>query len=145
MFSSNQILEISGNLVIPNELELALEFALKYSGYDKNMLQDEIDRGCKLVYQITKDGRYCIGWGFESIPTGWNKYPFTFNIKQVSSIIKEHLESFQIKETSRSGGTYTKGFVMQCINESLENEKDGIKNPFYGIVCFKPYTCFYSN
>ena len=48
MFSSNQILEVSGRLSDQNELESALEFALKYSGEAKNMRQEEIDRGCKL-------------------------------------------------------------------------------------------------
>ena len=80
MFSSNQILEVSGNLSDQNELEIALEFALKYSGYAKNMKQDEIDRGCKLLYQITEDGKYCIGWGFEKNPEGWIEYPFRFDI-----------------------------------------------------------------
>ena len=73
MFSSNQILEVSGSLSNQNELESALEFALKYSGYDKNMSQEEIDRGCKLLYQITEDGKYWIGWGFEDVPDVWNE------------------------------------------------------------------------
>lgn len=71
MFSSNQILEVSGCLSHHNELEAALEFALKYSGEAKNMTQKEIDRGCKLLYQITKDGKYCIGWGFEDVNRSW--------------------------------------------------------------------------
>ena len=33
---------------------------------------------------------------------------------------------------------------MKCIEEYLGSEHDGIKNPFYGIVYFEPYTCFYS-
>lgn len=143
MFASNQVLEVSGCLSLSGELEAALEFALKYSGEDKNMLQSEIDRGCKLVYQITKDGRYCIGWGFESIPSGWSEYPFKFDIASVSKIIQQHLENYPVKEDIWAGA-YEKGFIMKCIDESLASENDGIKNPFYGIVYFKPYTCFYS-
>lgn len=143
MFSSNQILDVSGNLSHSNELESALEFALKYSEHDKNLSQEEIDRGCKLVYQITEDGKYCIGWGFETVPNGWFEYPFKFDIAIVSSIIRQHLESFPI-EKDIGDGSYSKGFIMKCIDESLASESDGIKSPFYGIVYFKPYTCFYS-
>ena len=54
MFSSNQVLSYSGTF---NELQLALEFALKASGQDKNMNEAERKRGCKLVYQISKTGK----------------------------------------------------------------------------------------
>lgn len=143
MFSSNQVLEISGSLSDSNELEAALEFALKYSGEDNNLSQEEIDRGCKLVYQITEDGRYCIGWGFEDVPKGWTEYPFKFDVAIVSIVIRKHLETFPI-ERKIFDGAYEKGFIMKCIDESLASENDGIKSPFYGIVYFKPYTCFYS-
>lgn len=143
MFSSNQILEVSGSLSNHGELENALEFALKYSGYSKNMRKEEIDRGCKLLYQITEDGKYCIGWGFESIPKHWTEYPFKFDIDIVSRIIRQHLESFPI-EKDVWDGAYAKGFIMKCVDEYTSTEKTGIKNPFYGIVYFEPYTCFYA-
>lgn len=143
MFSSNQILEVSGNLSHPNELESAIEFALKYSGKIKNMTREEIDRGCKLLYQITDDGKYCIGWGFENIPKGWLEYPFRFEVDIVSKIIRQYLEDFPVEEDVWDG-SYSKGFIMKCIDECMSQEKNGIKNPFYGIVYFKPYTCFYS-
>ena len=144
MFSSNQILEVSGTLSHLEQLESALEFALKYSGQAKNMNQEEIDRGCKFVYQITKDGKYCIGWGFKDVPEGWNEYPFRFEIDIVSRIIRQHLESFPKEKGNDYDGSYSKGFVMKCSEESMSSEKDGIKKPFYCIVYFKPYTCFYS-
>ena len=137
MFSSNQILEVSGCLSHSNELESALEFALKYSGHDKNMLQSEIDRGCKLLYQITEDGKYCIGWGFEDVPSGWLEYPFKFDIKIVSDIIRQHLEKFPEKPGGWDG-SYDKGFIMKY------RDRNGIQNNFYCIVYFEPYTCFYA-
>ncbi len=143
MFSSNQVLEVSGSLLHENEIESALEFALKYSGEEKNMQPKEIKRGCKLLYQITKDGKYCIGWGFESIPEGWLEYPFKFDIGIVSRIIRKHIYDFPL-EVGNLDGNYEKGFIMQCINKCMSAEKDGIKSPDYGIVYFKPYTCFYS-
>lgn len=143
MFSSNQILEISGNLSDFDGLESALKFALQYSGNDKNMKQEEIDRGCKLVYQITEDGKYCIGWGFQNVPKDWNEYPFRFEIDIVSRIIRQHLDSVSKVTKADYDGSYYKGFVMKAIKEYMGAELDGIKNPFYGIVYFKPYTCFY--
>lgn len=143
MFSSNQVLEISGSLHHRNELESALEFALKYSGEEKNMTQEEIDRGCKLLYQITEDGKYCIGWGFKDVPQGWLEYPFKFDIDIVSRIICQHLET-QVVKRDIWCDTYDKGFIMKCIDECMAPEDNGIKSPFYGIVYFEPYTCFYS-
>lgn len=143
MFSSNQILEVSGSLSHPHALESALEFALKYSGNSKNMQQQEINRGCKLLYQITEDGKYCIGWGLKDVPDGWNEYPFRFDIDIVSRIIQQHLENFDIVNGGWDG-SYQKGFIMKCIDTSYDSEKNGIKNPLYGIIYFKPYTCFYS-
>lgn len=137
MFASNQIFEVSGSLSHLDELEAALEFALKYSGEDKNMLQSEIDRGCKLVYQITKSGKYCIGWAFENVHSDWLEYPFKFDIEIVSKIIKQYLEAFP-KEEGMWDGSYRKGFLMKY------NQSSEIENPFYCIVSFEPYTCFYA-
>ena len=143
MFSSNQVLEVSGSLSNRNELEDALEFALKYSGNAKNMLQVEIDRGCKLLYQITENGKYCIGWGFKDAMEGWKEYPFKFEIGIVGGIIRQYLENCPEKEDVIEGA-YDKGFLMKCVRDGMESEQCGIKNPFFCIVYFEPYTCFYS-
>lgn len=140
MFSSNQILEISGELGMGNVLENALRFALEYSGKIKNLEQSEIDRGCKLVYQVTKSGKYCIGWGFGDIPRGWQEYPFKFDIGIVSAIIRQHLMGFPIKDDEWDG-SYSHGFLMKA---AKEYENTDIENSFYCIVYFEPYTCFYS-
>ena len=143
MFSSNQVFEVSGSLSMPDELEMALKFALDYSGEAKNMKQEEIDRGCKLLYQITEDGKYCIGWGYKEIPEGWSEYPFRFDVDIVSRIIKQNLETFQDKR-GEFDVSYSKGFIMKCVDRCASPDKTGIKNPFYGIIYFKSYTCFYA-
>ena len=114
MFSSNQVLEVSGNLSHIDELETVLDFALKYSGYAEYMKKEKIDRGCKLLYQITKDGKYCIGWGNENVPKGWNEYPFRFEIDIVSRIIRQHLESFSISKEANSFSTVTYSSFNNC-------------------------------
>ena len=62
MFSSNQVLEISGSL---DQLETAIDFAMAYSGQKECFTRR--DRPAKCVYQITEDGRYCIGWNYGGV------------------------------------------------------------------------------
>lgn len=141
MFSSNQILEFSGCLSHSGELYNALEFALKASGELDCFTRT--DRPAKCVYQITEDGRYCIGWAFDGVKEGWNEFQFDFDLSIISQIITKHLEKQEV-ERDMWDGSYSKGFIMSAIPESMGSEYKGIKEPFYGIVEFKPYTCFYS-
>lgn len=141
MFSSNQILEVSGDLDYKNDIYNALEFALKISGNIDGFTR--IDNPAKCVYQITKDGRYCIGWALDSIKEGWTEFQFDFDLSIISQIISQHLRKQKIDKGIWDSG-YNKGFIMKVIPESMGDECDGIKKPFYGIVSFEPYTCFYS-
>lgn len=144
MFSSNQILEISG-LLEPEYIENALKFALHLSGEDERLSKDEQARGCLLVYQITPSGSYCIGWGFEHVPDGWERFSFDFDYEIVSRIIKQQLEKYDaISGFEYGDGTNRKGFLMKVIGNEMDAEKRGIKNPFYGIVEFEPYSCYFA-
>lgn len=142
MFSSNQVLEVSGCLGHSGELYNALEFAFKAS--DKLICFTRADKPSKCVYQITEDGRYCIGWNCHNIiENGWNEFPFDFDLSIISQIVIKHLEKQKVNYGVWDG-SYYKGFIMKVIDENMSSEYDGIKNPFYGIVEFRPYTCFYS-
>lgn len=141
MFSSNQILEISGCLNHDGELYNALEFALKASGDLSCFMRT--NNPAKCVYQITDDGRYCIGWAFNGVKEGWNEFQFDFDLYIISQIIAKHLGKQEIVRDIWDG-SYDKGFVMKTISESMSSEYNGVKNPFFGIVEFSPYTCFYS-
>lgn len=143
MFSSNQIFEMSGSLSSMEQLKAAFEFALLYSG-NADKIRQEKDRDFKILYQITPDGKYCIGWGNENtVPKGWTEYPSEFNVDNICKDIKSHLEGFPFEE-GMAEGAYDRGFIMKCINEYMGCEYDGIKNPFYGIVYFQQFTCYYS-
>lgn len=142
MFSSNQTLEVSGCLSHDGELYNALEFALKFSGNLNNFTRS--NKPSKCVYQITEDGRYCIGWSFDGIAKGWNEFQFDFDLNIISQIIEQHLKKQDIIYDDYLDGSYRKGFLMKIIEENMGDEYHGIKNPFYGIVEFSPYTCFYS-
>ena len=144
MFSSNQILQFSGSLSHKDELKNALEFALNASGWLNPMTR--ADNPCKCVYQVTKDGRYCIGWGGQQ--DGWNEYPFDFDADIISQIIVQHLtkQDMVYDENCIDGwdGSYCEGFLMKNIEYSFADMKNGIQKPNYGIVSFEPYTCYYS-
>jgi hypothetical protein len=88
---------------------------------------------------VTEDGKYCIGWGGKD---GWKEFPFEFDIDIMSQIIVKHLTKQKV-EDGKLDGNYSAGFLMKIIPNSFMDE-DGIKNPFYGIVSFEPYTCFYA-
>lgn len=142
MFSSNQVLEVSGCLEHKGELFSALEFALKLSD-NLSSFNNVTKADIKCVYQITEDGRYCIGKAYNKPEDGWNEYPFDFDLSIISQIIAKHLEKQNINRGIWDG-CYDKGFIMKSIPESMSDEYNGIKNPFYGIIEFSPYTCFYS-
>lgn len=139
MIFDNQILKISGSIEYKGELAFALEFALRMSGYLDEMRAHTV----KCVYQITDDGRYCIGWSWEEAKDGWNEYPFDFELWQIAWEISSFLRR-QKFETESFGRKFRKGFIMMLIHEKTKTEYNGIKSPFYGIVEFRPYTCFYS-
>ena len=123
MFSSNQILQISGNLAHKEELSNTLDFALKLSNHNIN--------------------KYAIGWGYKECPKGWKSYDFIPTIDILSLIIKQFLENQTIK-SYQCDGTYDKGFLIKSIEETFGDSEDGVKNAFYGIITIEPYTCFYS-
>ena len=132
MFSSNQKLEISGDY---NQLKSALEFALKYDGTDLN----------KLCYQTTDDGKYCLGWFCDGEPfDGWKKFQFDFDVEIVSKIIIQFLSKQKQEEIPVFDGGTNNGFIMEVIPKKFSDYENGIRNPFYGIVSFKSFTCFYS-
>ena len=134
MFSSNQKLEISGEF---DQLRVALDFAIDY--YETQ----EKD----LVFQITEDGKYCIGWKPEEGPTkDWENFQFDYDSEIVAKIIIQFLKKQKCKDSPYEyfDGSTDEGFLMKNIPETFSDEYEGIKNPFYGIVSFETFTSFYS-
>lgn len=134
MFSSNQRLEISGT---HDQLEDALNFALSFSGYAHS----------KLVFQITENGKYCIGWSSSDIvERGWEEFQFDPDTNIIAKIIVQFLTKQGRAESPYEylDGCTSYGFLMKIIPESFSDEYKGIKNPFFGIVSFETFTNFYS-
>ena len=144
MFSSNQKLEVSGPLEI-EYIQSVLDFVLRYSGQGSHISKEEKERGCLMTFQTTETGSYCIGWGFKKLPDGWEEYQFDFDVPIVSRIIKQHIEKCDCYNPfSGYDGTSKKGFIMRNIEGGYAADERGIKNPFYGIVEFAPYTVYYA-
>ena len=135
MFSSNQVLSVSGELDI-QYIKHCLLFALQLANYDYNSPKSTC------TWQITMDGRYCIGWASVHIPPGWNTYDFGFDVDKISAIILEHMKS--VDPYNADSCAACSGFVMDVIPETLAEEENGIVKPFYGLISFRPYLCEYS-
>ena len=135
MFSSNQVLSVSGELDI-KYIKHCLVFALQLANYDYHSPKSTC------TWQITDDGRYCIGWASGQIPKGWNAYDFEFDIDKISEIILKHMKSVDPYRADNCAAC--SGFVMDIIPETLAEEYNGIVKPFYGLVSFRPYLCEYS-
>ena len=131
MFSSEQIFELSGDM---GQLEMAIKFAMDMSDTNKD----------NISYQITDDGKYCLGWHVDE-KDGWKKFPFDFDPHIVAEIIKQHLKKQDIEDPyGWADGSSSKGFLMKAIPQLFSDEKDGIRHPFYGIVSIEPYMNFYA-
>lgn len=140
MFSSNQILDITGSL---DQITSALNFAMAYSGQLNHFSDAEQKRGCKIVFQITEDGKYCIGWGFGEVPEGWTEYQFKPDVNIISAIIRQRLETAPIEDEGWDG-TYEHGFRMRSIPDFQYHElSKSIKNIGYCIIYIEPFSCFY--
>ena len=130
MFSSEQIFQVSGDF---SQLELAIKFAMDMWGGKKDM---------QYYFQITEDGRYCIGW---TDGEGWIPFPFDFDAHIVSEIVKQHLKKHRSAESNYdwADGSTEDGFLMKNIEMSAM-DIDGIKNQFYGIVSIEYFENFYA-
>ena len=131
MFSSEQILEISGEM---EQLETTIEFAINMHGIGKSGIS----------YQITDDGKYCLGWGDGN---GWTKLPFDFDAHIVAEIVKQHLKKQKydnLNDYDDYDGSTEHGFLMKAIPNVFSDEEKGIKKPFYGIVSIEPFINFYA-
>ena len=134
MFSSNQVLEVSGEF---DQLRGALDFAIDYyETQEKN-----------LVFQITGDGKYCIGWKPDNGATkGWQDFQFDFDSGIVAKIIIQFLKKQKNKRSPYEyfDGSTGRGFLMKIIPGTFSEEENGIKDPFYGIVSFECFTNYYA-
>lgn len=135
MFSSNQLFTISGRL---DQLENAIIFLLSHAGLTHESLHDP-QRA--LVYQITEDNKYHLGYTRLPAPDGWNEYIFKYDPHIISLIIQQHIKE-QVQSISiydYADGSTEKGFLLTVKNP------DNLKNP-YGcyLATIEPYKIYYA-
>lgn len=107
----------------------------------------EIDGTCKIVtpkfiYQITEDGAICLGWKPEKVPKEWLEFKYAYDLEEIASVIYEQLSKHPIKD----GCCFDKheaGFRVRMFPEVGKAVPlwDNVKNPYYCLVVFEPYTC----
>lgn len=142
MFSSNQVFEISGSL---DQLEAAIDFAMAYSGEKGCFTRSE--KPAKCVYQITADGRYCIGWNFGEVEGGWTEYPFDYDAKIIAQIVCQHIAKAEkpFNEFDGYDGSSKVGFLLQeGPGGKTQKERGCVKNAFFCIVNIRPFWCYYA-
>ena len=135
MFSSNQQFTISGTLY---QLENAIIFLLSHAGLTHESLHDP-QRA--LVYQITEDNKYHLGFTSLPAPDGWEKYMFKYDPHIISLIIQQHIKE-QVQPISiydYADGSTEKGFLLTAKNPG------NLKNP-YGcyLATIEPYKIYYA-
>lgn len=136
MFSSNQLFTISGRL---DQLENAIIFLLSHAGLTHESLHDP-QRA--LVYQITEDNKYHLGYTRLPAPDGWKEYIFKYDPHIISLIIQQHIKYAQVQPKSiydYADGSTEKGFLLTVKNP------DNLKNP-YGcyLATIEPYKIYYA-
>lgn len=102
------------------------------------------DRPPKLAYQVTGD-RIAIGRYYDEPEPGWSKFMYeTPGIELVLAAIKQFTHDNPSHEYNGGDGSFYPGYLVETVKESLADESDGIKNPWYGIFSVRAYNCYYS-
>ncbi len=134
MFSSNQKFAVSCDA---RQLEDVVMFALRM----------EDDRGVNrtLAYQITQDGRFVLGWYNKEPEDGWKKFPFENpSIGLIVELAKQTAKEHPAKHKEMWDGLYEDGYLVERTEKSMGHERDGIREPFYGIISVRSFSCFYA-
>ena len=142
MFSSNQILEISGEINDTKALEKAIDYAFSLDNGKMKPFQ-------KVIVQQTAQGAYCLGTYFENVdgsfraaPDGWTPLPFLYDAGIIAAIVKQFLEHQTVYEGPYDG-SYEKGFLLKAVNDD-DYSSGEILNPDYAICSIWPFTNFYA-
>lgn len=135
MFSSNQVFEVS---CTKSQLRAVLAFAL-------DMAHDERTRPRNLVYQMTSDGRFAIGWFHQEPKAGWQTLVSpTPSVDLLAEAAIQYLKDYPDRSIELWDGSYEQGYLVKAIQETMATEWNGIKNPFYRYVTIQAHKVFYS-
>ena len=134
MFSSNQQFTISGTLY---QLENAIIFLLSHAGLTHESLHDP-QRA--LVYQITEDNKYHLGFTRLPAPDGWKEYIFKYDPHIISLIIQQHIKYQKHPKSiyDNADGSTEKGFLLTV------DKPDNLKSSYCYLATIEPYKIYYA-
>ena len=134
MFSSNQQFTISGTLY---QLENAIIFLLSHAGLTHESLRNP-QRA--LVYQITEDNKYHLGFTKLPASDGWKEYIFKYDPHIISLIIQQHIKYQEHPKSiyDNADGSTTKGFLLTV------DKPDNLKSSYCYLATIEPYTIYYA-
>lgn len=137
VFSSNQKFCVSCQ---KEQLRRVIELAL--------WMHDDREGGRNLAYQITKDGRFVIGWYHKEPEAGWNRFMFERpGIDLIVEAVKQFTEGHKSGWSEEDGmwdGFYKDGYLVEETPNMLSDEYNGVKRPFYAIISVRYFSCLYS-
>lgn len=133
MFHSNQKFCVScDDKQLKNVISLILE------------MHKVLDKPQKLAYQITQNS-IAIGQYYNDVEPGWNKFMFENpSIEMVLAAVKQFTHDHPSHEYEEGDGSSHPGYLVECVEKSFADEKNGIKKPWYGIFTVTAYNCYYS-
>lgn len=145
MFSSNQVLSISGGH--EDELNKALEFALTYTDdYSHGRFKS---KKARFLYQTSSAGEYLIRIGYGDDRTwenGWKEYDFDFDVDIIAKIIMGFLVKQDYPPYGAFGdGSLHKGFIIRSAEELWDERSRTISDDILREtdLVISPYWAFY--
>ena len=140
MFSSNQVLQISGELK-EDILTNAIDYAMQYSDYKESFLSD--DSNIIPSFRIFND-KYYIGYTFKKDNDRndpWQKYPFDYDSAIISKIVIQYLEKLDSYNMNLGlDGSSYKGFLLRAIND----QSACFHKSYRAIISIEPFVQYYA-
>lgn len=131
MFSSNQILEISGDLSHDGDLCAAIEFAIRKSEWFEPFTR--LNKRIRPTFRIDEYSGYHIGWG-KGDQDNWKEMDYDYDPDIIAAVVKQHLWQCDYHDTYCGDGKTSKGFLIKATDTPRD----------YGIIVIYPYTCIYA-
>lgn len=137
MFSSNQVFTVSCD---DTQLETVLRTAISMHE------SGNIERFFKTAVYQTTDQKIALGWCGSDPAKGWNKFPLGApTMEMVLAFVRQFCKEHPVSGDHFWDGSYRQGYIIKAIPENMGDEnEDGIKSPFYGVITIEAYENCYS-
>ena len=135
MYSSNQIIMVSCD---DSQLKIAIKFYFQMKGVTEWKQR-------KISYQIIPGGKIAIGWYFDELPTGWEKFPVGEpSIDLIAATITDYLKGYPPKCSYTGDGSTHDGFLLETIEDWTYEQESDIYCSYYTIFVASSYSNYYA-